>query len=204
MDQRALTSSSGNVLSTTSQSCDPSDIVPNEPKSSKESSWKTAYAAARMAVEIANASSDMFLPLKAVVGALSVLLKNYDVGTPKYLIQSAAYRSLQQTTANADQIIDIQRRVQSLSEVLASPVFDQDSDEKARRDALRKLVLHPWKDSIYLNHIFLHRKLAGIVAKLEPLSDQHGIMKFLKNVDHANILNSFVQDIACAVTDYQV
>ena len=33
-----------------------------------------------MAVEIANASSDMFLPLKAVVGALSVLIKNYDVG----------------------------------------------------------------------------------------------------------------------------
>ena len=32
-----------------------------------------------MAVEIANESSDMFLPLKAVVGALSVLIKNYDV-----------------------------------------------------------------------------------------------------------------------------
>ena len=35
-----------------------------------------------MAVEIANASSDMFLPLKAVVGALSVLIKNYDVRPP--------------------------------------------------------------------------------------------------------------------------
>lgn len=36
-----------------------------------------------MAVEIANASSDMFLPLKAVVGALSVLIQNYDVRLPK-------------------------------------------------------------------------------------------------------------------------
>ena len=32
-----------------------------------------------MAVEIAKESSDMFLPLKAVVGAISVLIKNHDV-----------------------------------------------------------------------------------------------------------------------------
>lgn len=59
------------------------DDALNEPGSPKESNWKTAYGAARMAVEIANASSDMFLPLKAVVGALSVLIKNYDVSPPK-------------------------------------------------------------------------------------------------------------------------
>jgi hypothetical protein len=35
-----------------------------------------------MAVEITKESSDMFLPLKAVVGALSVLIKNYDVQSP--------------------------------------------------------------------------------------------------------------------------
>ena len=29
-------------------------------------------------------------------------------------------------------------------------------------------------------------------------------MKFLKNVDHANILNGFVKELADAVTDYQV
>ena len=46
---------------------------------SKESGWKTAYGGARIAVEIAKESSDLFLPLKAVVGALSVLIKNYDV-----------------------------------------------------------------------------------------------------------------------------
>ena len=38
-----------------------------------------AYEAVKIAIDIANASTDMFLPLKAVVGALSVLIKNYDV-----------------------------------------------------------------------------------------------------------------------------
>ena len=41
--------------------------------------WQTAYDAIRMAVETIKESSDMFLPLKAVVGAISVLMKNYDV-----------------------------------------------------------------------------------------------------------------------------
>jgi len=40
---------------------------------------KTAYAAVRMAVDITKESSDMCLPLKAVVGAISALMKNYDV-----------------------------------------------------------------------------------------------------------------------------
>lgn len=48
------------------------------------------------------------------------------------------------------------------------------------------------------------RKLAGIIAKLEPLSKQHGTVKFLKNAGHANTLNGFVQGLAYAVTDYQV
>jgi hypothetical protein len=50
----------------------------------------------------------------------------------------------------------------------------------------------------------VRRKLAGIIAKVEPLSDQSRIARFLKNVDHAKILNGFVQDLAYAVTDYQV
>jgi len=46
----------------------------------RDTIWKTAYDAARMTVEITKESSDMFLPLKAVMGAISVLIKNYDVG----------------------------------------------------------------------------------------------------------------------------
>ena len=45
----------------------------------RNTDWQTAYGAARMAVDVAKESSDMFLPLKAVVGAMSILIKNYDV-----------------------------------------------------------------------------------------------------------------------------
>jgi hypothetical protein len=40
---------------------------------------QTTYAAVRMAVEITKESSDLCLPLKAAVGAVSALMKNYDV-----------------------------------------------------------------------------------------------------------------------------
>jgi len=40
-----------------------------------------------MVVDIAKESSDMFLPLKAVVGALSVLIKNYDVSPAPVIIK---------------------------------------------------------------------------------------------------------------------
>ena len=45
---------------------------------------QTTYAAVRMAVEITNQSSDLCLPLKAVVGAMSALMKNYDVSVSVY------------------------------------------------------------------------------------------------------------------------
>ena len=48
------------------------------------------------------------------------------------------------------------------------------------------------------------RKLVRIIENLEPLSEEHGLLKFLKNADRANTLNGFVQDLACAITDYQV
>ena len=43
-----------------------------------------------------------------------------------------------------------------------------------------------------------------VILKLEPLSEQNGLLKFLRNEDHAGLLNGFVQDIAHAITDYQV
>ena len=49
-----------------------------------------------------------------------------------------------------------------------------------------------------------YRKLERIMARLGQLSEQHGFLKFLDNVDHANTLNGFVQDLAYAITDYQV
>jgi len=79
-DPRVLAVSSSVIaLSIGSPSSDPLDIALGEPGPFDESGWKAAYGAARMAVEIARESSDMFLPLKAVVGALMVLIRNYDV-----------------------------------------------------------------------------------------------------------------------------
>ena len=55
------------------------------PGDSEESVWKAAYGAARIAVDIAKDSLDMFPPVKAVTVALSVLIKNFDVGpTPAF------------------------------------------------------------------------------------------------------------------------
>ena len=75
---KALAASSGSVALSIG-SPDSLDTGTGDPGSSKESGWRTAYGAAKIAVEIAKESSDMFLPLKAVVGALSVLIRNYDV-----------------------------------------------------------------------------------------------------------------------------
>ena len=57
----------------------------------------------------------------------------------------------------------------------------------------------------YISHfIGFRRKLARIMAKLGPLAEQRGLMRFFKNVDHANVLNGFVNELSYALTDYQV
>ena len=48
-----------------------------------ESVWKTAFGAAKIAVNAAKNSSDILTPVIAVLGALSVLINNYDVGAPQ-------------------------------------------------------------------------------------------------------------------------
>jgi hypothetical protein len=77
-DQRALAASSSAIaLSIASPGCDPSDFMSEE--SSRESAWKSAYGVARTAIDAVKESSDVFPPLKAVAGAISFLIKNYDV-----------------------------------------------------------------------------------------------------------------------------
>ena len=56
--------------------------------------------------------------------------------------------------ANAEQIRDIEERVQSLGEVLASPVREQDDEEKARRENLRKCVF-PFERHVYISESHL-------------------------------------------------
>ena len=56
-------------------------------------------------------------------------------------------------------------------------------------------------------HRFAHpslRNLERVIAKLEPLSDQLGLVRFLRSADNAKTLTGFVQELADAITDYQV
>ena len=58
-----------------------------------------------------------------------------------------------------------------------------------------------------LTYKFTHpslRRLEGVITKLEPLSGQHAVVGFLRNIDNAKALTGFVQELADAVTDYQV
>ena len=48
------------------------------------------------------------------------------------------------------------------------------------------------------------RKLDGVIVKLEPLSEQHVLVGFLRNVDNTKILNGLIRELADAITDYQV
>ena len=104
---------------------------------------QTTYAAVRMAVEIAKESSDLCLPLKAVVGAVFALMKNYDVSIAVCELNTFSFFDcflLQQTSDNTENAKDMERRVQSLYGVLASPVSEDDFAEKARRVELRRFV----------------------------------------------------------------
>ena len=97
---------------------------------------------------------------------------------------------------------EIERRVQSLSGVLISPVSEDDYAEKGRR-----VVLQMFVPSCVNIHQFAYttlRKLKGVIAKLEPLTEQHALIGFFQNVDNAKILAGFVQELADAILDYQV
>lgn len=67
---------------------------------------------------------------------------------PQHLLQSIADGFSQQTAANKDQIREVEERIQSLGEILAYPIGEQDSDEKARRESLKRFVLPPRKDTL--------------------------------------------------------
>ena len=92
--------------------------------------------------------------------------------------------------------------MQSLSSVLASPVSEDDYAEKGRRLELRKFVLNHATICRFTNPSI--RKLEGVIAKLEPLTEQHMVIGFLCNVDNARILTGSIKELGDAITDYQV
>ena len=92
--------------------------------------------------------------------------------------------------------------MQSLYGVLASPVGEDDDAEKTRRVELRRFVSLCTDPHQFAHHAL--RRLDGVIRKLEPLAEQHALLKFLRNVDNAKMLTGLVQEIANAITDYQV
>ena len=111
---------------------------------------------------------------------------------------------LQQTIANAQQISDVEERIESLGEPLASPVGVRDAEELARRTVLKKFVFLLQESLVHLIAFVARRKLVRIITELGPLSEQLRLAKFLMNADNADKLKDLVQDLADAVLDYQV
>jgi hypothetical protein len=107
--------------------------------------------------------------------------------------------------SNARQVKEIEERVLALSGILRSPPREGDHSENARRELLRRSVCLrvPTFTAILLTQ-GIFRRLVDVIVNLEPLSEQSGLSKFLRNEDYAGLLNGFVQDLAHAVTDYQV
>ena len=80
---------------------------------------------------------------------------------------------------------------QLLYGVLASPV-EEDDAERVRRVKLRRFVLVCYTCQFTYP---AHRELGGVIGNLEPLSEKN------KN---AKILDRVVQELADAITHYQV
>ena len=80
-DPRALAVSSAAIALSIGSTFHDTRDAPSDGAAVRESdaSWETVCSAVRMAVEIIKESSDLCPPLKAVVGAMSVLIKNCDV-----------------------------------------------------------------------------------------------------------------------------
>ena len=43
-----------------------------------------------------------------------------------------------------------------------------------------------------------------VIKKLEPLSEEHALLRFIRNIDNAKALSGLVQELADAITYYQV
>ena len=101
-DSRALAAASSVIALSITSAFDGTHDVPSDGAADRgiDTGWRTAYAAARMAIEVAKESSDMFLPLKAVVGAMSVLMKNCDVSAPYLRTERVFIHSLHLALAN--------------------------------------------------------------------------------------------------------
>jgi hypothetical protein len=100
----------------------------------------TAYSGTKMALEVVRESSDVFVPLKSVVGGLSAFLKQYDVSDlqitlPRLILDVIS----KQYISNKDDVQRLIQRIQTLSTLLKRSPTKKDTTEIERRTDLKKL-----------------------------------------------------------------
>jgi len=80
-DLRTLAAAASVIaLSTTSAFVDTRDVPSDGPADHvRDTDWRTTHATVRMALDLTKESSDMLLPLKATIGGVSALIRNFEV-----------------------------------------------------------------------------------------------------------------------------
>ena len=103
-----------------------------------EMSWKsTAYASVKVVADVVKESSDVFPPLKSVVGGLTAILKHYDVRPASSASPMILMYYPQQATANRQAIEQLIPRVERLAESVRANVSESETKEHKRRETLK-------------------------------------------------------------------
>jgi hypothetical protein len=105
-----------------------------------KSSWKsTAYSTTKLAINMVKEASDVFPPLKSVVGGLSVILQHCDVRFTYSIPPHPQYSLLSQQTMACRQTIEsLMPRVEWLAESLSAPAPEGEVKEEERRTILKR------------------------------------------------------------------
>jgi len=83
-------------------------------------------------------SSDVFPPLKSVVGGLTAVLKHYDVRSISLAPSMILMYYPQQATANQQAIEQLIPRVERLAESVRANVPESEIKERNRRETLKR------------------------------------------------------------------
>ena len=103
-------------------------------------SWgSTAYATTKLAINLVKESSDIFPPLKSVVGGLSVILDHCDVEYIPLRLPHPLYSQPSQQTITCRKTIEsLLPRVEGLVESLSVPAPGSEIEEEKRREVFKR------------------------------------------------------------------
>ena len=104
-----------------------------------KSNWKPAASATPESIlRTVKDSSDVFPPLKSVLGGLCAILENSEVWFTSQSLESRGLQPFQRTAENKQAIESLAPRVKTLAESFCAPIPDDDTQEKARRKILER------------------------------------------------------------------